>query len=409
MIKLVVNMRDSKTRPRKLAVTFFNEVTINFRFDSVASSFRLQMYFDPNNEEHAELATVSHIHECHLYYVHERSGRYINAEGQFILTTDELIFTGFMLSQLFVSSPNPTYMEIGGYSKPGVLGDCDYPTDAYPLESNGLTFRQIIQKTMRYFSNPSQGGFKFKIKSSRADSAFVDPASSGQSELQALIRETETEADQDIDKSTAPESKNILSYLTELATQKGLVLSHDVMGNLIVNVAYTGNDYIFEAGTNNGIKFREMTCNYNGQGLHSQIEAVCQPDKDGGNMGYAKVSNPLVPIVFRPKVISLSSGDDNTARKAAESERGAELKSIPLTIVLDTPVVNGKFILPNNTILVKNRDCYIYRPSKWFVEEVTYVKSTKEETCTVRAVLPGVYGGSVVNPFINPHENFPRV
>lgn len=404
-------MRDSATRPRKLAVMFFNEIDINLKFDSVASTFRLQMYFDPNNEEHAELATVSHIHECSLYYVHDRPGKFVNDKGKFVTTNDELIITGFMLSQRFHSSEKPGFMEIGGYSKPGMLGDCDIPTAAYPLESNGLSFRQIVKKILPYFSNPKKGGFNFFIKSSRADSVFVKEgeAASGLGDLNDLLGEINDDADGDLGKSTAPESKNVLSYLSELANQKGLILSHDVMGNFIVNAPYLGNDYLFEIGTKNGIKYREADCNYNGQGLHSQVEAVRQPDKNGGNMAYAIEYNPLVPIVFRPKVIEVTSGDDNTIRKAALNEVQTELKSIPLVITLDSPVANGRFIMPNHTIKVLERKCYLYKATKWFIEEVNYVKNSKEETCTITCVLPGVYGGKIVNPFIDPHHNIPRI
>ena len=415
MIKLVANMRQSDTRPTLITVVYFNEVSINLRFDSVASTFKLQMYFDPNNQEHAELAAVSHIHECKIYYVHPVPGRYAigekNGKAIFGQTADELIITGFMLSQLFTSSSKPSFMEIGGYSKPGVLGDCDFPTKAYPLESVGLSFRQIINnKVLPYFSNPKDGGFKFHIKSSRADSAFEAKTDSLglPKDLSALIQSLDDDANEDIPKTTAIESKNILSYLKELAVQKGLILSTDIFGNLLVNAAYTGNDYLFEIGTANGIKVIDMTCNYNGQALHSDIEVCGQAPKDGGNMPYALVTNPLVPIVYRPKVINISVGNDNDCRKAGLSELGTELKSIPLKFTLDSPVANGKFIMPNNTILVKNRECYLYKPSKWFIEEVNYTKSTKEEKCEITAVLPGVYGGEIINPFLDPHENFPR-
>lgn len=413
MIKLKINVRASDTIPKVMEVLFFNEVHINIKFDTVASTFRLQMYFDSNNALQAELAAVSHIHECRLYYVHPEPGSYKNDNGQFVTTKDELIITGFMLSQVFTSSSKPSFMEIGGYSKAGILGDCDIPTKAYPLESNGLTFRQIVNKILPYFGASHTGGIDFFIKSTRADSSFSNASStaSSQSSLKSIIANLDDDADAEIPKSTAPESKNVLSYLKELAIQKDLTLSHDIFGNLIVNAAYTGDDYIFEIGTGNpkAIKYTEMTMNYNGQPLHSHIEGVMQVDKNGGNLSYGMLRNPLVPIVYRPKVITVSSGDDNTIQKALKAELGSELKNIPLKITLDKPTANGKFIMPNNTVLIKERNCYLYEPSKWFIEEIDYVKNSKDETFEITCVLPGVYGGDVVNPFIDPHENVPRV
>ena len=393
-------MRSSENLPHILEVKFFNEVDLVLKYDSVASTYRVRMYFDPNNKVHAELAAVTHIHECSLFFVHEKPGLFKNENGKFTTTTDQLLLTGFCLSQLFHDSAEPLYMDIGGYSKAGLLQDCDIPTKAFPLQSDGMTYRQIVTKILSYFGNPKKGGIKFEVKSTRADSAITTTDPTGKSEVDDVIS-----------KSTAPESKNVLSYLKELAIQKNLTLSHDIFGNLIVNVPYTGNDYLFTIGTGRAtdIKYLEMVANYNGQAMHSQIEGVLQPDRDGGNMGYAIVYNPLCPVVFRPKVISITSGDDNTIQKAVRSELGNELKNIPLKIVLESPVVNGKFIMPNNTILVKNRSCYLYKDSKWFIEEVNFQVNEKGTKCTLTCVLPGVYGGEIVNPFIDPHSNLPRV
>jgi len=400
MIKLKINMRSSENLPHILEVMFFNEVDLVLKYDAVASTYRLRMFFDPNNKVHAELAAVTHIHECSLFYVHDKPGQFKNEQGQVVTTTDQLLLTGFVLSQLFHDSAQPLYMDIGGYSKAGMLQDCDIPTKAYPLQSDGMTFRQIVSKILSYFGNPKKGGISFQVKSSRADSIFT-----------TKTLDSRSEADDVISKSTAPEAKNVLSYLKELAIQKNLTLSHDIFGNLIVNVPYTGTDYLFTigTGTSTDINYTEMVLNYNGQAMHSHIEGVMQPDKDGGNLAYAVIANPLCPVVYRPKVISISSGTDNTVEKAVRSELGTELKSLPLKIVLESPVVNGKFIMPNNTISVKNRSCYLYKASKWFIEEVNFQINEKGTTCTLTCVLPGVYGGEIVNPFIDPHTNVPRV
>lgn len=413
MIKLVVNIRDSTVRPTLVTAVFFNECSINLKYDSICSTFKFQLFFNPDDSKDAELAAVSHIHECQIFYVHPVAGRYATREsnGQpvFEQTNEELIITGFMLSQYFSDSAEPSYVEIGGYSKAGVLGDCDFPSNA-PLQNDGLSFRQIVnQNVVPYFSNPKSGGFNFHIKSSRADSTFQTNAASSLASLKNTISNLDSDSDEDLGKTTAKESKNILSYLKELAIQKNLVLSTDIFGNLLVNAAYTGDDYLFEVGTDNSIKFIDISMNYNGQPLHSQIEVLRDADKNGGNQGYAIVYNPLVPVVFRPRLIKLTSGTDNDVQKAALSELGAELKNIPLKISLESPIANGKFIMPNNTVKVQSKKCYLYEPSKWFIEEVNYKKTAEAENCEVTCVLPGVYGGQIVNPFIDANLNLPRL
>ncbi len=174
-IKLVVNMRHSNTgNGTKITIDFFDEINLNLKFDSVASTFKFKMFFDSENPVHAELVATSHIHECSIYYVHDSVSRYINDKGTFVNTTDELLITGFMLSQLFKDSATPDYVEIGGYSKPGVLGDCDVPTDI-PLEAVGLSFREIVKKVLKPFQEHT-GSFSFVVRSTRADTIFeADP------------------------------------------------------------------------------------------------------------------------------------------------------------------------------------------------------------------------------------------
>lgn len=412
MIKLVVNTRDSDVN-RLITAQFFDDISISLKFDSVTSTFSFKMFFDPDDATLAELTAVSHIHECQIFYVHDQPGTYatkeLNGKPFFEYTTDELIITGFMLNQLTSNAARPGFIEIGGYSKAGILGKCDFPKAAFPLQSDGLTFRQIInQKVIPYFSNAASGGFKFYFKSSRADSVFDNP----DADLSSVIAAAESDDDANpYDKTTGAESKNILSYLKELAIQKNLVLSTDIFGNLIVNFAYTGNNYLFEIGTGTAkaIPFIDIACNYNGEGLHSQIEVIRQADKNGDNEAYAIIYNPLVPVVFMPRVVKMSSGQNIDVNKVAESELGTELKNIPLKISLPSPVANKKFIMPNNTIRVQDRRSYLYQPSKWFIEEVAYRKNAKEDVCEVTAVLPGVYGGQIINPFILPKQNLPTL
>src|SRR5688572_1535114 len=98
-------------------VEFFNNFNLNLKFDSVASTFGFQFYFDPTNKEHAELACVSHFHEAIVEH------------------NDEVLCTGYILSNVFNRGPKKQLVQFGGYSKPGVFEDCEIPPDMYPLQS----------------------------------------------------------------------------------------------------------------------------------------------------------------------------------------------------------------------------------------------------------------------------------
>jgi prophage tail gpP-like protein len=122
-------------RFKNRTVDFFNEFTLNLVHDSVGSTFGFSFYFDPNNPEHKELACVSHYHEVQLEH------------------NNELLLTGYLTSQRFKHSAVKELASFGGYSLPGVLDDCEIPTSLYPLQSDGLTLKEIAEKLIKPFGN----------------------------------------------------------------------------------------------------------------------------------------------------------------------------------------------------------------------------------------------------------------
>lgn len=351
-------------------VKFFNSFSLNLKYDSVASTFAFNFYFDPKNKEHAELACVSHFHEA----IVEHNG--------------ETLITGYILSQVFNSSAKKELVQVGGYSKPGVLEDCEIPTSLYPLQTDGLTFREIAQRLI--------SPFKLKMK---VDEIARRDASQG-------ITVTE-KADKKIDKSTAAESQNIKSYLTELAAQRNIVLSHNEFGDLLLTEANTAQKPILHFDS--GLIGTNMSMSFSGQGLHSHITVIKQADDEGGNAGEVTIANPYVPIVYRPKVITQTSGDDITIDETAKNALAAELKNIVLTITTDRWEVDGKIIRPNNIVTVTDPELFIYQKTDWFIEEVSFTGDSKKTTAVLKCVLPEVYNGKTPkNIFVNPHENLPR-
>lgn len=442
MIKLKVNTRDrdENNNPRILELTHFDEIDISLKYDSVMSTFRFKIYFNENNQEIAEILAPSHMHEVSIYYVHEKPGTYwdivetirgkrLTYEKKKVKNTyDELLITGFAVNTIFKETAKPEWVEIGGFSKCGILERADIPTSAMDLglESSGVSFASIAQKIMRFFANKYRGGFDFKVESTIAYSKFPSVAveQSVRSYYKEVLKLTEEQTEEEITKTTAPESGTVLAYLKKLAVQKGLVLSHNMFGDLVINVAYTGDEYLFEVGTGDGsLNYIEMSCGYNGDNMYSDIEVIRQPDKNGGNLSKAVVNvttkpdkevslrNPLCRIVYIPKVITQTFGDDVSATQLARRELANTYKEVPLLVKLHKPTVNGTFIRPNNTIRAKSRSNYLYKPSKWFINEVNYIKSSKDEFCNVKCVLPGTYNNAPerqVDPFLE-GKNHPHV
>lgn len=343
-MELVINDR---IRNRK--ITFFNNFTLSLKYDSVGSAFSFSFYFNPDNPEHKEVMCIGHYHLCTVTH------------------NGETLLTGYILSQDFGDSPVPEMVSISGYSLPGVLEDCEIPTKLYPLQSDGISLKNIAEKLIQPF------GLKLVVDSSVA----------------SLVNST-------FKTSTASESQTVKAYLSELASQKNVVISHDEYGNLLFTKAKTRMQPVIDFNVpNGGIPGTSMKLNYNGQAMHSHITLQKQADTEGGNASEYTIRNPFViGSVYRPKTTSQNSGDDNDTEKAAKTALAAELKNIKLTITTDRWLIDEKIIKPNNTITVINPQVYLYNKSTWFIESIEYKGDEKINTATLNCVLPCVYDGS---------------
>lgn len=332
-------------RIRNRRITYFNNFRVQFRYDSVASGFTFGFYFDPENQEHIDLACIGHYHLATV----EHNG--------------QLLLTGYVLSEGFSDSNRKELVTLGGYSLPGVLEDCEIPTSVYPLQSDGLTLREIAQKLIAPF------GLKMMVDSS---------VSSRMNQVYST--------------STARPTQKVKSYLTELAAQKNIVLTHDVQGRLVFTQANTRQTPILNF--DGGVPFLSMKLIFNGQPMHSHITVMKQADLDGGNAGQSTVRNPYVPFVFRPTVVVQNSGDDNNTDQAAKNILAAELKNLKLTIETDRWEIDGKVIMPNNLITVINPKIYLFKKTTWFIESVTLTGDQSSYRATLECVLPAVYDGN---------------
>lgn len=344
MMELYID--DRKTNRK---ITFFNDISFSLRYDSVASSYSFSFYYDPQNSEHRMFAAVGQYQLMRLVY------------------NGELLMTGFILSQAFNKNTKIEMAQFSGYSVPGVLEDSQIPPTAYPLQSDGLSLRQIAQKLLT----------PFQI---RMD---VDPSVSN------LM-------DQVFEKTTAGATDTVKDYLCSLANQKDIVVSHTAKGHLLFTRAMTEQEPVLHF--EKGVIGTSYSLVFDGQGMHSQITVMKQADDEGGNAGQYTIKNPYVPestTAFRPKVITQTSGTDINTQQAAEAELAAELKNIKLKIKTDRWLVNDKLLKPNSIITITDPELFLFEKVKLFIESVDYTGDTSVNTATLTCVLPEVYSGKI--------------
>lgn len=339
-------------RIRNRKVAYFNQFALTLRYDSMASSFAFSGYFDSDNIEQKEIYCVSHYHIVTLKH------------------NGELILTGYISNQGFNVDNTNKLVTISGYSLPGVLEACNIPPDLYPLQSDGLTLREIVTKLIKPF------GLSFIVHNS----------------VSKLM-------DEPYEKTTAEPTQSIQEYIVSLAAQKGIITSNNEKGNIVFTRAETSKKSIldFDSVKGSTIPFISMGLAFNGDEMHSHIHVIKQASRTGGNAGESMIRNPyVINNVYRPKVIIQDSGSDIDTDKVARMALSGELKNLSLAIVTDRWEVDGKMIKPNNIISVINPQVYLFKKSFWFIEQVGLVGDQEKTTATLTCALPEVYNDAPV-------------
>ena len=325
----------------------YNQAAITLNYNSVASTFGFSLYFDPDNEEHKRMFKPGQYQDVTI----EHNG--------------ELLITGTMLTHGFESSAQRSLVSVSGYSKTGVIEDCEIPKSAYPLQTNGLSLRQICQRVISPFGL----------------NLIVDPV-------------VASKVDVKYSQSTGKDDQSVKEYIDSLAKQKYVVITHDEKGNLVLTEANTRQAPIWDFSDT--AKFVKMNLDFDGQQMHSEINFDKQATKRGkGNAGQARVTNPYCKV-FRPKSNRQTSGENVDTKYVARNGLSEELKAVELSIELDSWSLGGKLIRPNNIVTVINPESYIYKKTRWFISSVEFSGDTNSSeindgTAKITCCLPEVF------------------
>ncbi len=391
-----INTRESTTLDTTLqAINFFSQIKLHLKYDALASTFQFDYLFDADSPVHLEVAGITHYHEAHIYWQPANAG------------PKQRVLTGLVVSQNFIDAPVPELLSIGGYSKPGLLDDCDIPL-SIPLESNGLKLNDIIQRICNAFL------LKFKVETPKAfgivvESQKVTGSKSGKEqdkELEAYLAANGVVKDPgkkskkelvegEVKKTTSKTSENAASYIKKLCLQKNIILSHNEFGDVVVNTANTEGDpvLILDADTSPKQGYQRMNLNVDGQSMFRFYSVVRQADDEGGNESNATIRNSLSPVAGVPrfKVETQSSGSDITVDQAAENMLSKSLKCFVLTINIVSETASTELILPDNTLHVKNKKLNLFKMTKWFIESVEVTQTPESTLQVLTCVLPWVY------------------
>jgi len=178
----------------------------------------------------------------------------------------ELLTTGTILPVVPTLSDTTNSVSVSGYATPGVLNDCSIPFDKYPLEFNNQTLEQIARTIAAFF--------KIQVVFSEESGAVFE----------RVAIET---------------GKKPLTFLIELAKQRGFLISNNEKGNLLFfKAASAGLTTTLKQGHTPLISIDPQI---DPQQFYSSVTGLA-PDALGVNFESVTINNPFLKNINRPFV-----------------------------------------------------------------------------------------------------------
>lgn len=349
-----------KIRVNKKSFIKIIDLELNESLDSVASTFSVDAFFDYQNQQLKPLFTPL------LYNLIE----IFDDEHQ-------LMLTGTILNHDFDLKSNDEPISLSGYSLPGVIEDCNIPYSMYPLESLKMNLGEITRKLIDPF------GLKLIIDDSVARDVNLIYS-----------------------KSVCKPEDSIKEYISKLAAQRNVIVSHTKEGHLLMFRPDIKSDSVYDFSEQNTTS---MTLSVNGQGMHSDLTILRQPrlkrkqrEKQKEFLPgqvktvktkpkpqyYDTLKNPMIKV-FRPAVKKMTEGEDTSTESAVRNYMADELRNIQFSIEIDRweRINKGDIITINsNVIPIQNK-------IRLMVDSLSRIINSSEKRMTINAVLPESFTG----------------
>jgi prophage tail gpP-like protein len=321
----------------------FSNLTLKFNLDTFASVFSFDARFDPFNVEHQKIFKPLTYPKIEIF------------------SNDmDLLLTGNIVNNDFMSTKTPQLVSFSGYTKSGILEDVTIPDSVYPLEKNNQSLSEISAQLLKPF------GIGQLIESNVAN------------EMNLVY-----------EKAVAQPTQSVASFLTQLASQRNIVIGHTKKGDVYYFKAFIGSKPVKSYDESNLLSSKMAI---NGRAFHSDITVRRQPSDE--NVGVSTVDGVKNPNVEQIRSVCkiLSSGDDTSTIEAAQNVLAAELRGIQLGLELpkiDTSILCGQIIE------FINPELFIYKKQKFVINEIIYKEDSEADTMTVNCLTPEAFTGGI--------------
>lgn len=319
---------------------FFNNITVNYKLDSVASTFSFVGRFDPQNPTHKAIFKPLAYNVVEIYS-----------------NDDKLLLTGVIVNTSLGSESKRQLQDLSGYSKAGILEDCTLPVSSYPLEKNNVNLEDLTRSVLN--------GFDVNF--------IVDSTASN--DMKLVYPKTE-----------AQPAETIKSFIAKLAAQRNIVLSHNEKGDLVFFKPDLKAKPVYLFTEQNTLK---MSLNVDGQAMHSKISVIRQPSKENNSLSPVDtITNPMVKVT-RTVTKVLSSGTETETKKAADNVLADELKAITFEVSLN----RVEDIKVGNIVEVINPEVYLYNRTRLIVSSIVVNETSTSDSMNLILVLPETFSG----------------
>ena len=326
----------------------FSNLTLKFNLDTFASVFSFDARFDPFNVEHQKIFKPLTYPKIEIF------------------SNDmDLLLTGNIVNNDFTSTKTPQLVSFSGYTKSGILEDVTIPDSVYPLEKNNQSLSEISDQLLKPF------GIGQLIESNVAN------------EMNLVY-----------EKAVAQPTQSVASFLTQLASQRNIVIGHTKKGDVYYFKAFIGSKPVKSYDESNLLSSKMAI---NGRAFHSDITVRRQPSDE--NVGVSTVDGVKNPNVEQIRSVCkiLSSGDDTSTIQAAQNVLAAELRGIQLA--LELPKIDYE-LLCGQIIEFINPELFIYKKQKFVINEIIYKEDSGVDTMTINCLTPEAFtGGIPINIF----------
>jgi len=248
---------------------------------------------------------------------------------------------------------------VGGYSRPGVLNDCPFSVDDYPIEFNKNTIAEIAETIAKLF-----------------DLGF----------------EINGEPGARFERVAAKPEQKVLDFIIDLAKQRNFLVSNDLEGSLLLDRPET--EFSGVSLKEGELPFLGGSPDYNAQQYYSEIAGLT-PTKTATDADSYKLNNTLLDVKrpFAFEVKDAENADLQTATKAKMSRMFGDSISIPVN-VQGWRDPSGEVWQPNKIIKLLSPGLMVYKETEFLIRNVSLTRGTAD-TATLELVLPESYSGEI--------------